>query len=168
MQHDTSHYQYENMQHMANKHKHTYIYIYVYINMHTDRHAYIHAYMHALTHTHTNIHAYIHNLGAKQGGTPKRRTANRPSANLVNQQQPKRTSTQKLQGRGFGRGLSKAWALFKQGGTPERRTANRPSANLVNQQQPKRTSTQKLQGRAGWARFVKGLGAVLPVLSPSV
>ena len=48
----------------------------------------------------------------------------------------------------------------KQGGTPERRTANRPSANLVNQQQPKRTSTQKLQGRGGWARFVKGLGAV--------
>ena len=48
----------------------------------------------------------------------------------------------------------------KQVGTPERRTANRPSANLVNQQQPKRTSTQKLQGRGGWARFVKGLGAV--------
>ena len=73
--------------------------------MHTDRHAYIHAYMHALTHTHTNIHAYIHNLGAKQGGTPKRRTANRPSANLVNQQQPKQAGR-------VGRGLSKAWALF--------------------------------------------------------
>ena len=105
-------------------------------------------------------------IGAKQGGTPERHTANRPSANLVNQQQPKRTSTQKLQGRG-------GWARFVKGlgavqtrGTPERRTANRPSANLVNQQQPKRTATQKLQGRAGWARFVKGLRAVLPLCYP--
>ena len=99
-------------------------------------------------------------LGAKQGGTPERRTANRPSANLVNQQQPKRTSTQKLQGRG-------GWARFVKGlGAVQTRGDARKAYRQPTFGEPCKPTTTKtnldaeIAGRAGWARFVKGLGAV--------